>query len=347
MKSPPLPVLPYAAGEQLRLICAPPGDKARHVVEFLSQTPPSKKKKASTTTIPLINAALIRYNEMEVSQSTSQIFNLLHDLAGLKAFLEKNPTANVNPKGSKYGYTPLFYAARCGYVDVVKFLIDRGADINTTDNRKKCPCLVLAERHGHPGVIIALLDARCDINARDACGSTALMEACCRSCLRVVEVLLERGADINAHNERGFTALMEATYNGINGLKILHRLVDRHVDLFRVNGDNEDGETALDMSRSWKCRSFLNTAMSTELQMTTKLAANQIHSDAAKMNRILNRTLNELSPGEIAFFVLDRFKNCGWYGQAERVVELVGLKAIVKSTNEKKEEEEASIELVD
>ncbi len=42
--------------------------------------------------------------------------------------------------------------------------------------------------------------------------------------------------------------------------------------------------------------------------------------------------LSELTPGEFAFKVVDEMKSCGWYGQADRILELVGVNNALTST---------------
>jgi ankyrin repeat protein len=56
----------------------------------------------------------------------------------------------------------------------------------------------------------ALLDAKADVNAKDADGITALMWASMKGQPNVVRVLLDAGADVNAHAGGGLTGFTDA-----------------------------------------------------------------------------------------------------------------------------------------
>src|SRR5260370_32787760 len=53
------------------------------------------------------------------------------DLAQVKAVLDKGVSVNAK---SSYGQTPMFFACDRGYIEIVKLLIERGADLNVEDN---------------------------------------------------------------------------------------------------------------------------------------------------------------------------------------------------------------------
>ena len=58
-----------------------------------------------------------------------------------------------------------------------------------------------------------LLANGADVNARDAYGATALMNAAHSGALEMVETLLAAGAEVDAKDELGWTALMKACFN--------------------------------------------------------------------------------------------------------------------------------------
>ncbi|MDR1303215.1 MAG: ankyrin repeat domain-containing protein [Puniceicoccales bacterium] len=129
---------------------------------------------------------------------------------------------NVNVavvEGPFKGYTALHLAAGKGHVEVVKLLLDAGADVNALDE-EDCAALHLAAMKGHAEVVRALLRAPgADANATDAYGRTALHLAAEKGCREVVRVLLRAGINVNAMvangPKRGWTALHYAASSGI------------------------------------------------------------------------------------------------------------------------------------
>jgi ankyrin repeat protein len=79
-----------------------------------------------------------------------------------------------------------------------------GANINARGNC--CMPLFLAASEGRLDVVRYLLDEGADVNARENFGNTALAEATYYGHIAVIKELLARGADINAIGEGG-TAL--------------------------------------------------------------------------------------------------------------------------------------------
>jgi ankyrin repeat protein len=89
----------------------------------------------------------------------------------------------------------------------VSTLIDHGApDLNVRDGRGFTP-LWLAMKEGEEDVVRILLDKGANVNMRAGeTDYTPLMQAVATGCPSLVEVLLEKGADVNAE-KNGVTAL--------------------------------------------------------------------------------------------------------------------------------------------
>jgi ankyrin repeat protein len=95
-------------------------------------------------------------------------------------------------------------AAMDGNLHRMRLLHFTGANINARGNC--CTPLFLAAGEGRLDVVRYLLDEGADVNAREKFGNTALAEATYYGHIPIIKELLFRGADINAIGEGG-TAL--------------------------------------------------------------------------------------------------------------------------------------------
>jgi ankyrin repeat protein len=94
-------------------------------------------------------------------------------------------------------------------------------------------------------IIKFLLDNGADIDAFDKSGNTPLCGAVAAGRPGAVELLLNRGAEINAPNKKGFTPVMLAVISNKPG--IFRLLVDKGADL---NKRHPDGWNVFELERS-------------------------------------------------------------------------------------------------
>ena len=83
----------------------------------------------------------------------------------LQFLLDKNPVI-VNHKGSD-GRALIAVAARNDHLHIVRYLINKGCDINCKDNYKQTP-LILAVLHEHTLVVRLLLENNADTSIKDS-----------------------------------------------------------------------------------------------------------------------------------------------------------------------------------
>lgn len=118
---------------------------------------------------------------------------------------------------------PLIQAAYKGDTELVKTLLDEGADI---------------EAKGQPKRKVK--------NAKDSAGGTALMVAARYGQEEMVKLLLEKGADIKAKNNNGYTSLMGAAADG--RAEIVKILIDAGADVNYESKVRGGGWTALNLA---------------------------------------------------------------------------------------------------
>ena len=134
-------------------------------------------------------------------------------------------------------YMPLDLAAAEGHLEVVRLLLESGADKDYT-SRGGITALHSAAANGRLEVVRLLLDSGSD-KEKLAYGLTALHSAAMNGHSEVVRLLLESGADKHTISHGGTTALHFAVENG--HLEVVRLLLDSGADKEKLS----NGRTAL------------------------------------------------------------------------------------------------------
>ena len=107
--------------------------------------------------------------------------------------------ANINIKDTELQRTALMCAAQRGHTSIVQYLLEQGAPVNTQDV-DGATSLGIASQLGYPETVRVLLDYGADANMlawAEGIGQTALMLACYYQRTVCVDLLLDGGADPN------------------------------------------------------------------------------------------------------------------------------------------------------
>ena len=134
-----------------------------------------------------------------------------------------------------YGRTALHFAVGSSdnSCEILRCLIENGADINKGRNDKQTPLMVAAE-NGQVSVATFLIEHGADVELQDEDGNTALHHALFDpdvSC-EILSCLIGSGADVNGVNKLKHTPLMIAANGGnINALNLLIKHGAHDVDL--------------------------------------------------------------------------------------------------------------------
>lgn len=143
--------------------------------------------------------------------NTSYAFNLF-EAAALGVTERVQELLNNDPSllnsASPDGYSPLGLASFFGQMETVKFLVEKGADINqSSTNGWQVSPLHSAVAARSLDIVTYLLENGAEVNALQQHGFTPLHAAAQNGDADMIKLLLEHQADINATTASGETAM--------------------------------------------------------------------------------------------------------------------------------------------
>jgi HEAT repeat protein len=147
---------------------------------------------------------------------------------------------------NEYGTTPLYCASVQGYHEIVRLLLEYGADPNLPGGGEDegLP-LCAAASWDHWETVQALLDGGADPDRAEGGGWTPLLWAAARGHLRSADLLLDAGARTGLADTHGATPLTLAAAYGAYG--VAASLLDHGADPGRAG---RDGATPLQIARA-------------------------------------------------------------------------------------------------
>ena len=140
------------------------------------------------------------------------------DLERVKALLDKEPHLVNAPGGN--GKFPLHWAAQGGHVEIVEFLIERGAVVNSKNVADETP-LHYAAALGHSEVVRFLIEKGASLTPKTIFGETPLHYSADFGQYESVQLLIEKGTDLNVKNNEGRTPLDYASDRGFGNIEQL------------------------------------------------------------------------------------------------------------------------------
>jgi ankyrin repeat protein len=185
---------------------------------------------------------------------TNDLFSALHlaakyDKEGtIITYLLDNNFLDVDIPHPKRKLTPLHYAAHFNGSKIVTLFVERGANVNATDECNQTPlhCLLTGTCSIEEQIAsIQLLTANgADANAITETGATPFHYACLTGSVELVEKLIECGVDVEIGDGKGSSALHYAVQENFHR-ELVNKLVEELN--FNFNHANDEDLTPLDL----------------------------------------------------------------------------------------------------
>ena len=140
--------------------------------------------------------------------------------------------------------TKIEYAINTDNIDLLQLLVENGADINRANDISSLTPLMRASRTGLENIVRILLSRNAELNTTDKYGNTALHMAAENSQLNIVKLLLNKKPELNIQNQYGDTPLHNAVRAG--SVDIVSELVIAGAD---INIENYNRKLPIDIAR--------------------------------------------------------------------------------------------------
>ena len=145
-----------------------------------------------------------------------------------KESLDNHIATYFTEVNNEHGWTPLHVATRKGHLQVVKFLVENGAVVDSTG---KAPLHLISSQGGKQ--LLKLIENGAQIDAMDNEGNTPLHLAIQNNQIHIVKYLIQNAANINAKDEFGWTPLHDAAEGGL--IEFVKLLVENGAQIDSMN----------------------------------------------------------------------------------------------------------------
>eukprot|EP01060_Flectonema_neradi_P012443 TRINITY_DN1925_c0_g1_i1.p1 TRINITY_DN1925_c0_g1~~TRINITY_DN1925_c0_g1_i1.p1 ORF type:complete len:560 (+),score=85.55 TRINITY_DN1925_c0_g1_i1:47-1726(+) len=141
---------------------------------------------------------------------------------------------------------PITEACKTGTPWIIKLLIENNVEVNVVGTNEAQPLFSVAS-HGNIDLVRLLLDAGADPNKRSGATKMTPLSVACRTKnnLEVIQLLIEKGADLKLTCTKGRTAFMNACQRDVSRAQYL---ISNHCSEICVNAEGSQGETALSIA---------------------------------------------------------------------------------------------------
>ncbi|CEI90684.1 hypothetical protein RMCBS344292_05001 [Rhizopus microsporus] len=194
------------------------------------------------------------------------------NLAAVKRLVKK--VVNIQNPDPENGYTTLMYAAKCGHVNVVEYLLEIGHEEEVisvifflyVNKYKECihaiskngwTALLYAAQNGNTTIVGFLLSVPVDLDHTDNEGNSALHYAAAWGHVNVMDLLVSEGCNVDLRNNDGATAYDYAYSKAIQD------------HLREISQAHFNDDSSLSISSSQRQQSFTNAPYSSSYSSGT------------------------------------------------------------------------------
>jgi ankyrin repeat protein len=179
--------------------------KSRQLKQFLNRRSKEERKKIVSATC---------------NKATSLIMGCKNGHLDVVEYLVESCHANIEQTGTVSfegenieDAPPLWCASAAGHLKIVKYLVSKGANVNST-TKSNSTALRAACFDGHFDIVKFLVENKADIEIANRHGHTCLMIACYKGHFAIAKYLIQKNADLNRKSVKGNTALHDCAECG-------------------------------------------------------------------------------------------------------------------------------------
>lgn len=194
--------------------------KARQLKQYLNRRTKEERKRILSSKYNGATSLIMacRNGHFEVVEYLVEHCNANLEQSGLVNF------ENENIEGAP----PLWCASAAGHLKIVKYLVSKGANVNST-TKSNSTALRAACFDGHFEIVKFLVENNADIEIANRHGHTCLMIACYKGHYNIAKYLINKGADLNRKSVKGNTALHDCAECG--SLEIMKLLLSHNAKM--------------------------------------------------------------------------------------------------------------------
>ena len=164
------------------------------------------------------------------------------DMDGIYKLVKRGISTDFFSIKNYKGCTALYIASERNNIELVKLLLEKGADVNGESMGKNTALHIASEKNN---LFIAnyLLKKGANVDARNARNETPLFKSCRINLIKMTKLLLDNGANPNITDITGKSALFPVCFFGF--YEIAKLLINANIDL---NITDLDNVTALELA---------------------------------------------------------------------------------------------------